>query len=228
MKTSTTNEPDARFRFAFDWTDVKFTVLLGVVSVAAKLAELNLGDWHFSLTTTNTIAFVFTVAYIVARARREPHKLDEWGLTTPVTLPAVVTGLALFALTVAGLAAAGILITGSVSFRQAFVVEMIEYIPAAFPQQFVLCSIGLVSFSRLPIFRGWWRLPLTVGVLFCLAHFWLPTRIPGTVIPVQMVLTLPVGFIISLYFLKFRNVLPVTLAHAVGYPLLVHWIEAHL
>ena len=105
---------------------------------------------------------------------------------------------------------------------------MVEYLAAAFPQQFALCSVGLVSLSALPVFRGAWRLPLAVGLAFSLAHFWTPARIPGTYIPLQMVLTFPAGFFAAAYFLKHRSILPLTVIHAVTYPLLHHWIETRL
>jgi membrane protease YdiL (CAAX protease family) len=73
-----------------------------------------------------------------------------------------------------------------------------------------------------------WRIPLAVGLVFSLAHFWTPARIPGTIIPIQMVLVFPAGFFCAFYFLKFRNILPLTAIHAIAYVLLHNWVEVHL
>ena len=105
---------------------------------------------------------------------------------------------------------------------------MIDYVVAAFPQQFFMCSVGLVSLAKLRVFRGKWRLPLAVGLIFSLAHWWTPARIPGTAIPLQMVLTLPAGLGCAFYFLEFRAVLPLTAMHAIVYVLLHNWVEVQL
>jgi len=105
---------------------------------------------------------------------------------------------------------------------------MVEYIVGAFPQQFFMCSVGLVFLTKFRAFRGTWRIPLAVGLVFSLAHFWTPARIPGTIIPIQMVLVFPVGFVAAFYFLKFRTILPLTAAHAIAYVLLHNWVEMHL
>lgn len=137
-------------------------------------------------------------------------------------------GFLLLGLAAATCAAGGIAATGRLSFESFYITQMLEYILAAFPQQFVLCSVGLATLATLRPFRGSWRLPLLVGVLFCLAHFWTPARIPGTFVPIQMPLTLVAGFGASFYFLKFRSILPLTAIHAIVYPLLHNWIELHL
>ena len=134
----------------------------------------------------------------------------------------------LLALSAALLATTGYLLAGTLSFESRYITEMVEYIPAAFPQQFVLCSVVLTSLATLPVFQGKWRLSIVVGVAFSLAHFWTPARIPGTFIPVQMLITLPAGFGAALYFLTYRNILPLTAIHAVFYPLMHHWIEQQL
>jgi len=208
-----------------DWVDAKFALLLGVIMVFVKVTSDAHPDWHFCRTTIDDIASVMIIGYVIARARRHPEKLDEWGLSTPITWPAVLMGVALAAIGIGMLVAGTILANGTLSFEPAYVSQMIEYIPAGFPQQFVMCSIGLAALSTLRAFRGSWRLPLAVGVVFSLAHFWTPARIPGTIVPVQMILTLPAGFFAAFYFLKFRTIVPLTAIHAVMYPLLHNWIE---
>lgn len=211
-----------------DWLDVKFAALLGVAFAAVKVVQGFCPALHITLTTINETASLLVIGYILARARRCPEKLDLWGLTTPLTPGALVSGFVLLGAAVGTLALGGLRAGGGLEFRPHYITEMVEYIPAAFPQQFALCSIGLVSLSTLRVFRGAWRLPLAVGLAFSLAHFWTPARIPGTFIPLQMVLTFPAGFLAAAYFLKYRNILPLTLIHAVAYPLLHHWIETRL
>ena len=211
-----------------DWLDVKFAVLLGAVFAALKVAQGFCPALHIGLTTTNETASLLVVGYILARARRCPEKLDAWGLTTPLTGGALLSAFALLLVAAGALALGGLRAGGGLDFPPHYATEMVEYIAAAFPQQFALCSVGLVSLSALPVFRGAWRLPLAVGLAFSLAHFWTPARIPGTFIPLQMVLTFPAGFLAAAYFLRYRNILPLTLIHAVSYPLLLHWVETRL
>jgi len=68
-------------------------------------------------------------------------------------------------------AATGIVRAGGPRFELSYLPRMVYYIIGAFPQQFVMCSVGLVTLAKLPVFRGLWRLPLAVGLAFCLAHF---------------------------------------------------------
>lgn len=211
-----------------DWLDVKFSLLLGAFFVALKAVQGFCPALHIGLTTTNETASLLVIGYILARARRCPEKLDAWGLTAPLTPKALLSGFVLLGVAVGALALGGLRAGGGLDFPPHYATEMVEYIPGAFPQQFALCSVGLVSLSTLPVFRGAWRLPLAVGLAFSLAHFWTPARIPGTFIPLQMVLTFPAGFLAAAYFLTYRNILPLTLIHAVAYPLLHHWIETRL
>jgi len=211
-----------------DWLDVKFAVLLGVVFVALKAAQGLFPALHIGLPALNETTSLLVLGYILARARRAPEKLDAWGLTTPLAPGALFSGLVLLAAAVAALAGLGLRAGGGLDFPPHYATEMVEYIAAAFPQQFALCSVGLVSLSTLRVFRGAWRLPLAVGLAFSLAHFWTPARIPGTFIPLQMVLTFPAGFLAAAYFLRHRSILPLTAIHAVAYPLLHHWIETRL
>lgn len=211
-----------------DWVDVKFALLLGVIMVFVKVTSDAHPDWHFSRTTIDDIASVTVIGYVISRARRRPEKIDEWGLSTPITWQAALMAVPLAAMGIGMLIAGTVLANGTLSFKPAYVSQMIEYIPAGFPQQFLMCSIGLAALSTLRAFRGSWRLPLAVGVVFSLAHFWTPARIPGAIVPVQMILTLPAGFFAAFYFLKFRTIVPLTAIHAVMYPLLHNWIEMRL
>lgn len=222
------NKNQCDWKISVDWPDISFALLLGGVAVTVKLVEFALPGWQVTRTTTDILVSTITVAYIVARARRCPEQLDVWGISTPLTLSACLVIVLLLGLSIASLAACGILISGGISFIPAYVAQMIEYIPAAFPQQFVLCSIVLVTLAKMPALRGSWRLPLLVGVLFSLAHFWTPARIPGTIVPIQMLITFPGGAGAAWYFLRFRSILPLTAIHAVFYPLMHHWIERQL
>jgi hypothetical protein len=210
-----------------DWTDLKFAFLVGIVTALLKLIGVAKPEWQLNGVDA-LVAFLLTLGYIIARARRQPKKLDEWGLTTRLTVPAVAIGFMLLAIAAGSQAAYGIALTGMLDFEPSYLPRMVEYIVGAFPQQFVMCSVGLVFLTKFRAFRGMWRLPLAVGLVFSLAHFWTPARIPGTIVPLQMVLVFPAGFVCAFYFLKFRNILPLTAIHAIVYVLLHNWVEMHL
>lgn len=210
-----------------DWADVQCAVFVGMLTGGVKLLGKAMPAWEIR-DIDALLAFLVCLVYIIARGRRRPAKLDEWGLTTPLTPAALLASLGLLLLAIVLQAAAGLAAAGTLSFEIAYLPRMIDYIPGAFPQQFFMCSVGLVTLARFPIFHGPWRLPLTVGIVFSLAHWWTPARLPGTLIPVQMLTTLPAGFFCALYFLKFRTVLPLTLLHAILFVLGVEWVERHL
>jgi len=222
------NGDEAQAERRIDWADVKFAVALVAIMVPLKMAELGYPSLRISRFTTDDIASVLTVGYIIARARRQPGKLDDWGITTRLTPLALLVGFLLLGLSAASSAAGGIATAGRLSFEPCYITQMVEYILSAFPQQFVLCSVVLTSLATLRPLHGSWRLPLLVGVLFSLAHFWTPAHFPGTSVPIQMPLTLGAGFCASFYFLRFRSILPLTVIHAFTYPLLYNWIEMHL
>lgn len=211
-----------------DRADLVFVLALGAVMATLKTAQITQPEWGISRHTHDTLASAIVLVYVIARARRAPQKLDEWGITTPLSFAGLAMSGVMLLAAVATLAMGGIRLAGSVSFEAALVPQMVEYLFAAFPQQFVLCSVVLAALGTLPLLRGHWRLPLAAGLAFSLAHFWTPVRIPGTFIPVQMVLTFPAGFAVAAYFLRFRSILPLTVIHAVVYPLLNNWIEKHL
>jgi hypothetical protein len=219
--------PDARLCRTIDWTDLKFAFIVGAVTTTLKLIGQAKPEWQLNAVDA-LVAFLLTLGYIIARARRQPEKLDEWGITTPPNLPAVAAGLVLLAIAVGSQAAYGIALTGRLDFEPAYAPRMVEYIVGAFPQQFFMCSVGLVFLTKIRAFRGMWRIPLAVGLVFSLAHFWTPARIPGTIIPIQMVLVFPAGFAAAWYFLRFRSILPLAAIHAIGYVLLHNWVEMHL
>jgi len=83
-------------------------------------------------------------------------------------------------------------------------------------------------FSKMKIFQGNWRLPIVIGLFFALAHFWTPFHIPGTRIPLQVIGTFPAGFLAAWYFLRFRNILPLTLSHVIFYVLLHNWVQVYM
>jgi membrane protease YdiL (CAAX protease family) len=210
-----------------DWRDWRFGAAVGIVAVLEKLVRFNLPEWTHGLNN-GLIASLMVAAYILHRARREPEKLDVWGITTPLSSAALVMAVVLLAVAVGTQAAAGLALVGTLSFESRYVPDMIEYLLGAFPQQFFLCSVGLVSLGKLAVFRGSWRLPLTVAVLFSLAHWWPPAQFPGTPIPLQMITTLPAGYFAAWYFLRFRSIVPLVVLHAVIYVISFRWVEAHV
>jgi len=209
-----------------DLKDIQVGIFVGVAFAVIKFLKLKYGLNLGNLDTL--IPFLVCILYIVFRARRDPEKLDEWGITKPVNMSAAFVFVLITGMGIGGLAAFGLLLSDSLSFEFRYVKNMVEYIPAAFPQQFFLCSVGLVSFSKMKIFHGNWRLPIVIGLFFALAHFWTPFHIPGTRIPLQVIGTFPAGFLAAWYFLRFRNILPLTLSHVMIYVLLHNWVEVYL
>ncbi len=227
MRNAADSHYPAQADASIDWTDIQAGVFVGLVFAVIKGASIAMPEWRLG-NLDSLIPFLICVEYTIYRARHYPEKLDVWGLTMPITTMAVVVGAAMAAAAIGGLATLGFLLTGSLSFEFIYVPKMIEYLVSAFPQQFFLCSVVLVSLSKIRVFHGQWRLPLVVGVLFALAHFWTPHHIPGTGIPLQLIGTFPLGFLAAWYFLTFRTILPLTVAHAVLYVLLHHWVLMHL
>jgi hypothetical protein len=134
--------------------------------------------------------------------------------------------MALFlGLTAVLLGVTGRMLGNELDFEPSYVFRMIDYIVGAFPQQFFLCSVGLASLATLPALRGMWRLPLVVGLCFGIAHLWSPVRFPGLIIPPVAVATTPMGFFAAWYFLRFRNILPLTAFHAIAFVLYSRWVE---
>ncbi len=207
-----------------DW--VAATVI-GLFFAVVKAIALFLPKWGAG-PSSSAIPGVLCVGYIIYRARRDPEKLDEWGINTPISPGAAAGILALILLAAGALGAVGHALTGTLTFAPSYVFSAIIYIVAAFPQQFFLCSVGLVSLAKLPFFRGRWRASLLLGLLFGLAHFWVPVRIPGSEIPVQVIGTVPMGFLCAYYFLRFRTILPLTAAHSIVYVLYANWVERNL
>jgi ABC-type Fe3+ transport system permease subunit len=213
---------DARQVPATDWQDIRFCVAIGIVYMALTWTIFAKPAWQLN-NLNSTAPFFLTLGYIVVRARRQPEKLDEWGITTPLGLPALATALALLGIGVGGcIAATGILSAGGPRFDVSYLPRMADYIVGAFPQQFVMCSVGLVSLARLPVFHGNWRLPLAVGFAFCFAHFALPGKSWATILFELAILT-PAGILAAGYFLKFRSILPLTALHAILFVLLSTW-----
>ena len=161
------NGGEGKFQEPIDWADVKFTLVLGILMAGVKL-ELNAPMLEMRRTTTDEVASMLVVGYILLRASRNHEKLKAWGLTVPLTSAAILTGLAMLVVALGMLAIGGVVVAGTLSFTPAYVTQMVEYIPAAFPQQFVMCSVGLATLATLRPFHGLWRLPLAVGLIFSL------------------------------------------------------------
>ncbi len=207
-----------------DWRDVKAGLVIGLLYASLLVLKMKAPEWRVGVSAANA-PFIFTVAYIIWRGRREPGKLDAWGLTTPITGMAVLAMAVFQGMTAALLGVTALLLGGELDFEPGYVFRMVDYIVGAFPQQFFLCSVGVASLATLPVLRGTRRLPLAVGVCFGVAHFWAPVHFPGSIIPLQVVATPPMGIFAAWYFLRFRNILPLTMFHAISYVLYSQWVE---
>ena len=207
-----------------DWRDVKTGLVIGLLYAILIALKSKVPEWRVDVSAAN-VPFILTVAYIIWRGRREPEKLDTWGLTTPVTGAAVLVMAVFLGMTAALLGTTRLMLGGELDFEPRYVFRMIDYVVGAFPQQFFLCSVGLASLATLPVLGGSWRLPLAVGMCFGVAHFWAPVHFPGSVIPLQVVATAPMGFFAAWYFIRFRNILPLTIFHAISYVLYSQWVE---
>ncbi len=210
-----------------DFEDIRAGVVIGIVFAVMKTLTMSMPSLGIG-GANSVLPATMTVGYILLRARREPEKLETWGITSRISWAAwaAFAGLAVSGAVV--LAAMSRALSGEITFRASYLFDMIEYVVGAFPQQFFLCSVGLASLSTLRIFRGHWRLPLFVGLVFGLAHFWSPVRLPNSGFPIQVVATMPMGFFAAHYFLRFRNIVPLTIWHTVLYVLLVNWVQRFL
>lgn len=205
-----------------DWRDFRFTFVIGVIYLTITWLNFARPAWQLG-DLNSLVPFYGVLGYVLFRARCEPEKLDEWGITTRLTLPAVAAACALLAVGVGGLSIlTGIAHVGGPRMEPAYLARMAYYVIGAFPQQFVMCSVGLESLAKLPVFRGLWRLPLAVGLAFFLAHFALPGKSLSDV-PLEFAILFPGGFLAAGYFLKFRSILPLTALHAILYILLATW-----
>jgi len=83
MGENTGTNPDTCATRTIDWTDLKFASFVGVVTALLKLIGFAKPEWHFNGVDA-LAAFLLTIGYIIARGRRQPDKLDEWGITTPL------------------------------------------------------------------------------------------------------------------------------------------------
>lgn len=210
-----------------DWRDLKAAAVIGLVYATLLVMKMKLPAAGVGYSAT-IVPFILTVAYIVWRGRREPAKLDTWGLTSPISLTAAAVMAVFIGITAVLLGVTALQLGGDLHFEPGFVFRMFEYLVGAFPQQFFMCSVGLASLATLPALRGTWRLPMVVGICFGAAHFWSPTHFPGSAIPLQVVATPPMGFFAAWYFLRFRNILPLTAFHAIAYVLFTQWVARHL
>ena len=211
------------WRDSIDWRDIKAGLVVGLLYAILLVLKMKAPEWRVGVSAANA-PFIFTVAYIIWRGRREPGKLDTWGLTTPITGAAVLVMAVFLGMTAALLGTSRLMLGGKLDFEPHYVFRMVDYIVGAFPQQFFLCSVGLASLATVPVLRGSWRLPLAIGICFGVAHFWTPVHLPGSVIPLQVVVTAPMGFFAAWYFLRFRNILPLTMFHAIAYVLYSQWV----
>lgn len=221
------SEEQSQVARPIDRLDLAAAIIIGLIFAVVKALALSMPKWGAG-PSTSTLPCVLCVGYVIYRGRKDPEKLDEWGITTPITRSAVAAILVMMLFAAGALGAVGHALSGTLTFAPSYVFRALNYVVGAFPQQFFLYSVGLVSLSKLPFFRGLWRLSLALGLLFGLAHFWSPVRIPGSQLPVQTLITMPMGFLCAQYFLRYRTILPLTAAHAVVFVLFMSWVERHL
>lgn len=222
MVTTTNGASEVTETTPIDWRDFRFTFIVGIIYLMLTWTHFR---WPgLQLNDLNSLVPFFCVlGYIIVRARREPEKLDEWGITTPLPLAAIASALVLLGIGIAGLTlSTGIAHAGGPRMEASYLPRIANYLIGAFPQQFVMCSVGLVSMAKLHMFRGIWRLPLFVGFAFFLAHFALPGKSLADV-PLELATLFPGGFLAACYFLKFRSMLPLTALHAILYIFLSTW-----
>jgi hypothetical protein len=117
-----------------DWADMAFVVIVGLIAALLKILGAVKPDMQISLHTENTAASVLVMGYVIARARRNPEKLDEWGLSTRLTFPAIVTGLLLIALAVGFRVVESMAVGGKVILEPFLASQALEYTLSAFPQ----------------------------------------------------------------------------------------------
>lgn len=212
-----------------DWMDVKVTLFIGIVFKLIAWANSLKPEWQLA-TLGGEVPFFLTIGYIAYRSRRQPQKLDEWGITTPLTFTAVAIAFMLLGIGIAVVSiSTGIAFAGGPRFEPAYVPRMVDYVVGALPQQFVMCSVGLVSLAKLRLFRDTRVLALLVGLAFCLAHFLQPGKSLSTML-LELATLFPAGVVAASYFLKFRNILPLTALHAILYIFLsswTSWVVAH-
>lgn len=217
---------ETRSSYGIDWLDIRFAVFAGLLYVPLKAMAMH-GDPGNVASTLGDIISIPCIAYILWRAQTQPEKLREWGLTTPLKgLALGIFGLLLIA-TIVPLAVFGLLKTGSLSFEIGYLFRMIDYVSAAFPQQFLVFAVGVATLEKLPGLHGNWRLPLILGFLFGFSHFFIASR-PLCGVPAQVIVTLPFGCVATWYFLRFRTIVPLVIIHAIGFVLLVEWVEKTL
>lgn len=211
---------------SIDWLDVKFSVCLGLFYTPLKAVELlcdNPGGLGSSIGDIMTIP---CIAYILWRTQREPDKLREWGLTTPLTTRALLYAAGMFVMAIGVLVVACLAYGRTMSFDIAYLFRMTDYVSGAFPQQFVLCSILLVSLEKMPALRGAWRIPLLCGFLFFAAHLWALVYDPSKFFLFSLNL-IPMGIVVTAYFLRFRTIIPILALHAFVFVLSTNWLEGY-
>jgi hypothetical protein len=205
-----------------DQKDVIFVVILGISFVLLKIFEFMSESAEIGPSLIK-LACIIVIVYILWRARDQPEKLQEWGLTTPITGKALAFFISFLLLAIFSLGVAGWTISGMVQFEIHYVVQIIDYVTDAFLQQFIIFAIGVVSFEkRFPRLRNKWRLPLLLGILFTLGHLYDIKFLWG--IPIPVLIIFPLGFFATYYFQRFRTILPLIAIHAIGYVFLSNWI----
>jgi hypothetical protein len=210
-----------------DWLDMGFPFCVGLVYFPLKVIEVYCDDPGSLGGSLGDLSSILCIAYILWRAERQPWKLREWGLTTPITGTAFAFFAGFLALTIVSIGCTGLALSGSLSFELSYVFRMIDYVSGAFPQQFLFFAVGVANLEKFSLLRGHWRLPLLLGALFCLGHCFMPIPLLWG-LPVPVLVTFPLGFFATWYFLRFRTIIPLVAIHAIGFILLVNWIDKYL
>ena len=222
-----TAEHDAKASGGIDWLDTGLACCVGLVYFPLKIIEIYYGNPGGLGDSLGNIGSILCLAYILWRGGRQPEKLREWGLTTPITGAALAYFAGFLLLVVISTAGTGLALVGSLSFELSYVFRMIDYVSGAFPQQFLVFAVGVVNMEKFPLLRGQWRLPLLLGTIFCLGHLFMPIHYLWG-LPAPVLVTFPLGFFATWYFLRFRTIIPLVAVHAIGFILLSNWVDRYL
>jgi len=210
-----------------DWPDIIFVFFLGCIFAPMKYAEIFLNDPGGIGNYLGEITSLACIVYILWRADREPAKLREWGLTTPISMGALIFFIFLLSIAIVWEIIANISLGGTLYFDSVWILHTIDYLYGAFPQQFALCSVAVVQMERLPKLRGNWRIPLLAGCIFLLAHIYTIIRDP-TSFNLQFMGLMVLGTAVVYYFLRYRTIVPIVVLHAIIFIMNVNLVDPYL
>jgi len=207
-----------------DTADLKFFVVISVIGLTAFLVKNNVPSAGINRYILDIIGSFCCMLYVLPRARAHPWKLDDWGLTSKLSPAGWLGAVGLLVLAFVGPAVITLLFGGSLTFKLSMITDGLGYAWSAFAQEFILCSIAANALAKTKTLRGVWRVPILAGALFGLAHL-LPEGFHWPHTPFMMAFTALMGFTVTFYFLKFRNLWPIVALHAIGFPMAQEWLD---